>query len=168
MDFRKPDVKAPRFRWGHTQIINKKLFEKFKEKYPNHSNINYKTFISVIKKDNEKILDLALENRDGVELREFLGNIIIVSCQSTKKSPINYKESRITGKIIIHKNWDSDNRMVKIMYTNCVKKFGFENKNLWGFKAVREFKKRVSEMFKLDYTKYLQIDNRSKLSDIIK
>ncbi len=54
------------------------------------------------------------------------------------------------------------------MYTNNVKKHSFENRNLWGFSAVRTFSREVSKAFKLEHTKYLHLDGMSKLSQILR
>lgn len=169
MAFRKPNIKGPRFRVKHKTILNTLLFKKFKEKYPNYSNLDLKTFTKIIKEDNKKIPELVKNNRDGIELRESLGNIILVSCETgTRRIPIDYKESIRLDTIIVHKNWDSDNRLAKLMYTNCSKKISFENRNLWGFVCGREFKRSASKIFKLDHTKYMSIDNKSKLSKMMR
>ena len=58
-EFRKPDVKAPRFRPEVYNILSQEFFSKFKEKYPKYKNLDNKDLIKII--NDERIKNLFTE-----------------------------------------------------------------------------------------------------------
>lgn len=44
-------------------------------------------------------------------------------------------------------NLDTDGKLAKIFYTNLSTKYRFKNRELWQFKAVRQFKRTVAEVY---------------------
>jgi len=161
---KKPNIKGPRFRDKHIYSLSKELFKQFTEKYPQYIDVDYKIFNKVIKKDNENIWKSIVELRDGVKLREGLGNIIIVGCNPSKREVIDYKRSEEAGHKVLHKNWECDNHLAKIIYTNYGTKYKFRNRELWSFFAVRQFKRAGSKEFRKDYKKFVHLASGVKAS----
>lgn len=64
-NFKKPDLKAPRYREKVYSFLNKKTFNEFKDKFPAYSNIDNEKLRQIIKIFNEKIWRGVIENRDG-------------------------------------------------------------------------------------------------------
>ena len=151
---KKPDLNAPRFRAKRKSILTKEKFSLFQEKYPEHYNATIEQFKNIIMTFNSLLAEGVIDNRDGVELPDGLGFIFMASCPPTKKNNINFAKSHKYGVQTNHKNWDSDNRLLKIFYTNHKTKFPFTNKQVWSFKAVKQFRKKASEEFKNNWTKY--------------
>jgi hypothetical protein len=52
-EFKKPDVKGPRYRPEIHSILTKKFFEDFKSKYPKYKHLENADLRTIIKKFNE-------------------------------------------------------------------------------------------------------------------
>lgn len=166
--FKKPDLKAPRFREKSVQVLQVSLYKKFRKKYPEY-NIDYDQFKEIIYTYNKDIADGIIEYRDGVELPESLGYIFIGSCPAmTKRVNIDYKKSAQYGIITQHRNWGSDNKVMKIFFTNNLVKYKLQNKDIWAFVPNREFRRKASKYYLEDYNKYIMINNNRKISMLFK
>ena len=166
--YKKPNRKGPRYRSGRISALKKSGYIAFCEKFPKYSHLSFDQFKKIIVAFNEAIVEDAVENREGVSLPENLGLIFLGSCPYPKKINVNAKISMNVGFASNHQNWHSDNRLLKIFYTNSADKYGFSNRNLWAFKAVRPFKKKASDAFKKNFSKYLEVLSMIKISDIFK
>ena len=113
---------------------------------------------------NQNIADGIIDNRNGIELPEGLGYIFMGTCPPAKKTNVNYKASVETGVTSSFRNWDSDNKLLKIFYTNHSTKYPFSNKQVWSFKAVKQFRKSASEAFKKNWSKYIEVAPTEKIS----
>jgi len=162
--FKQPDLNAPRFRPKRVNLLNKDLYERFIEKYPEHAGISLQQFKDIINKFNGNLYQGIIDNRDGVELPDGLGYIFMGSCPPAKKQNVDVLKSLKYGVVANHKNWDSDNKLLKIFYTNRPSKYPFQNKQVWAFKAVKQFRKDASEAFKVNWAKYIVVDNTRKIS----
>ena len=106
-----------------------------------------------------------IDNRDGVELPQGLGYIFMGSCPAPKnKKNIDMKKSKDTGVKSIYKNWDSDNLLLKIFYTNCTSKYPFQNRQVWSLKAIKPLRVKASEVYKKNWPKYIVVDPSEKIS----
>jgi len=167
-EFKKPDVKGPRFREKSVHVLNIALYKRFKEKFPEYD-ISYADFKKVIHTYNTKLSEGIIEYRDGVELPESLGYIFIGSCPTlTKRLNVDYKKSAQYGVVTTHKNWDSDNKVMKIFFTNNEVKYKIQNKQIWVFLPNREFKRKASKNYIEDYNKYIMVNNNKKISMMFK
>ena len=165
-EFKKPDLNAPRFRNKSMSILNSSLLKEFKKKYPEYKDLNILEFKKIIGTFNSNITKGIIENRNGVELPEGLGYIFMGTCSPAKKNNINYKKSEIQGFSTKHHNWDSDNKLLKIFYTNQNTKYPFKNKQVWAFKAVKIFRKAASEAYKKNWTKYIEVAPTEKIMNM--
>jgi hypothetical protein len=165
--FRKPDLKAPRFREKKFNILSKQLFVEFREKYKEHKDMSYEQFKDIITTFNNNLYNGVIDNRNGIELPEGLGFIFIGTCPPTKKPNIDYKKSMEYGVVTNHKNWDSNNNLMKIFYTNSKVKYHLQNKQLWAFEGVRDFKRTASKTYRDEWTKYVVVDKTKRISAMI-
>jgi hypothetical protein len=163
-EMKKPDLKAPRCRKGWKTLLTVETLKAFKEKYPEYKNITFSDFKTIIQTFNNNIVHGIIENRNGVELPDGLGYIFMGSCETPKQKNIDFKKSQELGVIVTHRNWDSDNKLLKIFYTNSTAKYPFQNKQLWSFKAVKHFRKRASEAFRDNSSKYVEVESTIKIS----
>ena len=162
--YRKPDLNAPRFRPKRVNILNKALYTAFIKKHPEYSDVDLITFKSIIRTFNEKLYEGIIQNRDGVELPEGLGYVFLGTCPAAKKQNIDRAKSIEYGIIANHQNWDSDNNLLKIFYTNQKSKYPLQNKQVWAFKAVKQFRKAASDAYKENWPKYIVVDPTQKIS----
>ena len=118
----------------------------------------------VIKEVNKEISKTIIEFRDGIELPEQLGYMFLGTCQPKIRKNVDFKTSDHYLKVIQHRNWESDNYLAKIFYTNYETKYKFKFHELWGFKAAREFTREVGRTYPENWKKYIQVDHTLKVS----
>lgn len=165
-NFRKPDLKAPRYRKKTLGLLNKKTFKEFKERKPLYANIDNAKLKKIIKLYNQALWEGVIEHRDGVELPDSLGYLFIGTCPPSKTVNVNYSKSNEYGKVLRNKNWETDGNVAKIFYTNWSAKYRFKNRDLWSFTAGREFKRTVAKEYPKNWTKYLKMQNKIKVSQL--
>jgi len=165
--YKKPDLNAPRYRPKKLNLTNIDFYNKFIEDNPKHASLTLEQFKNIIKTFNGYIWNTAIKERDGIELPEQLGYIFIGSCPR-KKSNVDFKKSEHYGVVLQNQNWDSDQYIAKIFYTNYETKYRFKNHELWGFKGLRDFTRKVGATYPKEWKKYLVVDNLMKVSRIFR
>jgi len=166
--FNSPDLNAPRFRAKSKKVLTKDLYKNFLVKYPTY-NISYESFKEIIITFNTKVCDKVIENREGVELLEGLGILIIGAFKNTgKRLNVDYKASVKYGTLIQHRNLNSNGFSCKIFFTNYTIKFKLKNRSFWKFKPHRNFKRKVSREFSENYNKYVIVNNKTNVSNLFK
>jgi len=165
-NFKKPNVKGPRFRNQSLGLLNNDIYSEFKELKPAYANIDNNKLKKIIMLYNEALWKAVIAHRDGVELPESLGYIFIGTCPPAKSVNIDYSLSKEYGKVLQNKNWDTDGNIGKIFYTNFSTKYKFRNRDLWGFVACRDFKRCVSKEYPKDWTKYLKMKNKFRIAQL--
>jgi hypothetical protein len=161
MSYKKPDRKGKRLRKKSTSVMDKYSIKKFQEMYPEH-NVTLKEFNNIVRHFNSNIVDVAINNRDGIELPERLGHLQILSFPKPSRKIIDFAKSNEAGEIRYHGNWDTDNRIGKIIYRNTLSGYAFKGSRFWGLIPTRSFKKRMSDIFKRKWQKYIYIDNKRR------
>jgi hypothetical protein len=162
-EFKKPNLKAPRYRPEVQSILTKEFFEKFKSKYPKYKSLDDKHLKMVIKEFNRTIIQTVVDTRDGVQLPELIGWLFIGTCQASKKKNVDFFKSKKYGVVVTNKNWDTDNKLAKIFYTNCAPKHKMRNREFWGFVACREFKRLVAKTYPENWNMYVVVHNAKQL-----
>jgi len=163
-EYKKPNLNAPRFRPNRLCMLNETLYKAFRTKYPKYADIESATFRNIIYTFNEQLYNGIIQNRDGVELPEGLGFIFMGTCPPARKDNIDISKSLDHGVMVKHKNWESDNKLMKIFYTNHAIKYPLQNKQVWAFKAVKQFRKRASDAYKENWAKYIVVEPTQKIS----
>jgi len=162
-EFKKPDVKAPRFRPETKNILTKDFFILFKKKYPKYKTIDNIELRKIIKKFNQVVYQTVIDNRDGVQLPEQIGWLFIGTCQQSKKENIDYAKSLKYGLRVSNKNWDSDGKLAKIFFSNHAPKHKIKNREFWSFVACREFKRSVAKQYPENWQMYVEANPQTKL-----
>jgi len=165
-NFKKPDLKAPRYRNKTLGILNKETFKEFKDKRPLYSHIDNSKLKNIIKLYNRALWEGVIEHRDGVELPDSLGYIFIGTCPPAKTVNIDYSKSNEYGKVLRNKNWETDGNIGKIFYTNWSTKYRFKNRELWSFTACRDFKRSVAKEYPKNWSKYVKMQSKMKVSHL--
>lgn len=160
----KPDLNAPRFRPKVLNLMNQKLFLRFQAKHPGVQ-ITYEQFQEIVENYNGNIWKSVVDSRDGAELPEGLGNIFVGACKRPRKrANRDFKRSAELGELVSHKNWESNNKLAKIFYTNYSSRYRFKGRELWAFQAVRQFKRSVSSNFRVKWNIYVAVENIRKIA----
>ena len=165
--YKKPDLNAPRYRPTKLNLTNVDFYNRFIQDNPKYNQLTIDQFKDVIKTFNGKIWEAVINERDGVQLPEQLGFIFIGSCPR-KKSNVDYKKSKEYGVILQNQNWESDQYLAKIFYTNFETKYRFKNHELWGFKGLRDFTRAVGKAYPKQWKKYVEVDNKLKISRLFR
>jgi len=167
-DFKQPDLSAPRFRERTKTVLTKALYKQFIEKYPQHEKHGEDLFRKVVNEFNGKLWEATIQYRDGIELPESLGYLMVAKCDRTQRENIDFANSVKYGKKVTHRNWDSDNYIAKICYTNYCLKYRFADRELWGFEAVRQYARSVSHNFAEMYNNYVHLTHSIRLNMLYK
>ena len=162
-EFKKPDVKAPRFRPDSYNVLNKEFFEKFKKKHTKYKNIDNSLLKNIVKNFNNTVYKNVIDKRDGVQLPETIGWLFIGTCQESKKQNIDFAKSNKYGVTVTNRNWESDGKLAKIFFTSHAPKHKMKNREFWSFVACREFKRAVAKSYPENWNMYVVVDATTKL-----
>lgn len=163
-EFRKPDVKAPRCRPGATRIVSNSFLEDLANRHPETKGMKIADVNKILQTMHGKMWDHAVNNRDGVELFEQLGFVFVGTCNSPKKYNVDYGNSIKNDTTLRHRNFESDNYLAKIFYTNFASKYKFKNRELWMFEATRSFKRAVAKVYPEKWKLFVQVENGRNIS----
>ena len=105
---------------------------------------------------NNNLAEETMNNIYGVMLPENIGAIYINNAGKPKSKPIDYAKSKELGKVVYHKNWETDNNLMRIVYVNRTKKTMVKNTNLFTFKPLQQFKRNASAYFKKNWARCLK------------
>lgn len=166
--YRKPDLKAPRFRPKRYTVITNEFIKRFKNKYPSYKHLSKENIKMIIGKIHETMWNAAIDYRDGVDLPNNIGSIFIGSCQRPTKFNKDQNKSIEYEQDIRHRNFDTDEKIAKIFYSNYEKRYLFKNRDLWEFKGHRKFTRKVAIKFKDNWNRYIQVDKTRYISTIMK
>lgn len=163
-----PDVKAPRYRRPAKRTIVNDVVKAIKQEVFSAKYIEDKLVKEIIYEFNCQLVESAIENRDGVEVPSQIGHIFIGTCPMKKSKNIDFKITAIHKKAIQHRNWESDNYLAKIFFTTYSSKYKFKNNELWGFYAIRDFKRKVGKTYPANWKKYVQVDPKLKIGSVFR
>lgn len=166
MSYKVPNKKGNRFRKPTKSLVDFKMISNFKKKFPEYGNITKTDFNLIIKEFNNSIVENAIENRDGVRLPERLGLLQILTFPRPKRKFVDFGKSNEAGELRYHANWETDNKIGKIVFFNTIEGYSYKNCRFWGLLPSRHFKKQMSQEFKDKWQKYIYVDNKRKLNDI--
>ena len=155
---KKPDNNKPRFRQNKffTQAVCEETYIKWKESNPDlSSKINsYNSFLKYWKYIANGVVEEVCNSSFGVKLPYYCGELTIKYIGADLK-PFNIKKSQELDKKVEHLNWNSSEKLGKIVWnTERASRFNAMIK-YYGFKGVRKFNVEVNsalndhpEMFK--------------------
>ncbi len=158
-EFKKPDVKAPRCRPKAVRLLGKTYLEEFIAKHPQYKNLKLEELKLILKTFHGKLWDHAVMNRDGVELPENLGFLFIGTCGSAKKYNTDFGNSIKGDFRHRHRNFESDNYLAKIFYTNYNSRYKFKFRELWTFAPTRDFKRTVAKVYPERWKTYVYVES---------
>jgi hypothetical protein len=162
-EFKKPDLKAPRFRPEVHSVLNKEFFENFKKKYPKYKQYSESTLREIIKSFNKTVYETVIDKRDGVQLPETIGWLFIGTCQQSKKRNIDFAKSHKYGVTVTNNNFETDGKLAKIFFTSYAPKHKMKNREFWSFVACRDFKRSVAKAYPENWNIYVVVDATTKL-----
>ena len=158
-EIKKNDLNAPRHRPARLSVLTRKFYSDFRKKHPEYKHMKNSEITNIISTFNEMLADNIIENRDGIELPEGLGYCFIGTCKPPKKQNTDFYTSIKYNKKIKHRNFESDNYLAKIFYSNYASKYKYKYRELWQFKGSKEFRSNVAAAYPENWKKYIQVEN---------
>lgn len=138
--------------------MSKSKFRKFIRMHPEHKGMAITQFNEIVRAFNNEIVDAVIDNRDGVLLPERLGELAIVAFPKPRRKAIDFGASNKAGELRYHTNWETDNKIGKIVYHKADQ--AVKNGRFLGLIPSREFKTRMSKAFRRFFERYIYIDNK--------
>lgn len=142
------------------------LIKEFHEKYPQHSHIKLGVFNSIIQKFNRNIVKAVIDEPNGISLPQRLGAFMIMAFPTSPKKIIDFGASNKAGTTIYASNWDTDNRVCKIVYAK--ERDVVTNHRFWKFDGGREFTTAVSSAFRTMWPKYTYVVSKQDYNKILR
>jgi hypothetical protein len=87
--------------------------------------------------------------------------VFINNAGKAKGKSIDYANSKLAGKTVYHKNWDTDNNMMRIVYINRTKRTMVKNANMFSFNPLQQFRRQASAYFKKHWARCLSVNYNS-------
>lgn len=168
LEFKKPDLNAPRHKSTFMNVLSKEFFKEFRMKYPQHSAYSDEELKKFVGECNKKAWEIVVEERDGMELMEGLGYIFLGTCSPAKNFNTDYGKSIANGLRVKAHNWESDNFLMKIFYSNFSSRYKFRNREIWHFVGCREFKRSASVAYRENWKKYVRVEDRKRVNEMFK
>lgn len=162
------NLKGPRFRPTRTVTLGRDFLRRFKAKYPQYKSMHNEEIKAAVVRFHEVLSEKVILFRDGVELPEELGYIFIGTCMSPKKENVDFAASKKLNSRVKYRNFESDNYLAKIFYTNYSNKYRLVDREIWGFKAARKFTRLVGKTYPQEWKKYVQVENYRIINTIFK
>lgn len=163
-----PDLNAPRFRPTRKNISNREFYSSFRKKFPQYKNVPTPVLSKILNTHSELMYKEAIENRDGVEFPEGMGFMFIGTCNTPKNPGTDHANSLKYNRKVHYRNFESDNYIAKIFYTNYANKYKFRNRELWQFKGARNFTRLVSKTYPEKWKQYVQVENFEMINKYFK
>lgn len=156
----KVDLNKPRVTEKKGKVINYKEVRDFNKLHPSY-NLKKSDIIKIMRAFNTNIAEETMINIYGITLPENIGAIFINNAGKPKGKSIDYAKSKEAGKIVYHKNWDTDNNLMRIVYINRTKRTLIKNTSLFTFNPLQQFKRKASTYFKKHWARCLTTSYKS-------
>lgn len=158
----KVDLHKKRVTEQKGRVIEYKEVKNFNKQYPGY-NLKKTDIIKIMRKFNTNMADETMNNIYGVVLPENIGVIFINNAGKPKNKPIDYAKSKTLGQRVYHKNWDTDNNLMRIVFMNKTLRTVVKNTKLFGFNPLQQYKKKASKYFVKNWARCLAVRYNSRL-----
>ena len=164
--YNKPDLHKPRYRRDALGMLNQVFYDKYRKKYPN-TILTDKQIKQIINLFNSKCSNEIVSTRDGLDLPKQLGYLFIGACK-IKEKPVDVPKSLELEQEVHAQNWETNQWICKVCYTNYASKYRFRNAACWGFEPSKELSNAASKAFKANHKLYVITDNFRKFNRLFK
>lgn len=148
---------VPRYKKKSNIVINNDVVKQFKKKFPEYKSVPYKKFTEMLQEFGEQFCELVINEYNGVELPEALGVVVIASCGNPQNTVVD-RHKYNNGKNVVYNNILTDGRLMKIFYLSNAVKYKMRYGKIWKFTMLQRFRRKASENFKENYTRYVQLE----------
>ena len=138
------DLNKPRVTEKKGKVINYREVVDFNKLHPKYK-LKKTDIVKIMRAFNNNMIEETMINIYGVILPENIGAIFINNAGKPKAKPIDYAKSKLAGKLVYHKNWETDNNMMRIVFLNRTKRTVVKYTSLLRFSPLQSFKKKAFE-----------------------
>jgi len=156
----KVDLNKKRVTEKKGKVIDYKEVINFNKQNPNYK-LKKTDIIKIMRAFNSNLVDETMKNIYGVVLPNNIGAIFINNAGKPKNKPVDYANSKKEGRLVYHKNWETDNNLMRIVYMNKTIKTVVKNTTVMSFNPIQLFKKKASAYFKNNWSKCLSVNYNS-------
>jgi hypothetical protein len=156
----KVDLNKPRVTEKKGKVINYKEVKDFNKLHPKYD-LNKSAIIKIMRAFNSNMAEETMNNIYGVILPENIGAVFINNAGKPKGKSVDYAKSKLADKLIYHKNWETDNNVMRIVYINRTKRTLVKNANMFTFNPLQQFKRQASSYFKKHWARCLCVNYNS-------
>lgn len=156
----KVDLNKPRVTEKKGKVINYKEVKDFNKLHPNY-NLNKSAIIKIMRTFNSNMAEETMINIYGIIFPENIGVLFINNAGKPRKKPIDYAKSKALGETVYHKNWDTDNNIMRLVYINRTKRTMIKNASLFSFNPLQSFRRKASAYFRKHWAKCLTVNYNS-------
>jgi hypothetical protein len=154
------DLNKPRVTEKKGKVINYKEVKDFNKLHPKY-NLDKSAIIKIMRAFNSNMAEETMTNIYGVILPENIGAVFINNAGKAKGKSIDYANSKLAGKTVYHKNWDTDNNMMRIVYINHTKRTMVKNANMFSFNPLQQFRRKASAYFRMHWARCVSVNYNS-------
>lgn len=158
----KVDLHKSRVTEKKSKVIAYKEVTRFNKQHPSYG-LKQSDIIKIMRAFNSNMADETMNNIYGVVLPENIGVVFINNAGKPKNKPVDYAGSIAAGKIVYHKNWDTDNNLMRIVFMNKTLRTVVKNTKLFGFTPIQQFKKKAAKYFVKNWSRCLSARYNSRL-----
>lgn len=162
---RKFDLNAPRVRKTFYNTLNRDLYKEFVKENPD-TKVTWEKFEYIIRTSTEVMVDIVCSHREGVDMLNSLGKLMIGACNKKKDKNYDWVLSSKHEKNVEHKNWESNKYLCKIFYSSFETKYKFPLINHWTFKPSRFFQRAASKAFRLNWNFFWKVPPLQKIGKL--
>jgi hypothetical protein len=156
----KVDLNKARITEKKGRVITYNEVKEFNKLYPGY-NFKKTDLIKIMRAFNSNIAKETMVNVYGVILPYNIGALFINNAGRPKHKPIDYASSKKAGCLVYHKNWETDNNLMRIVYMNKTIRTMVKNTTVMSFNPLQSFKKDASSYFKKNWSKCLKVNYNS-------
>ena len=168
------DILALYYRKGVSVFrSDRSFYKKLREQSPELSCYTDQQICSLLDGFNKHLVDVAVDNRDGIQLPAHMGHIMV--CTMGKRTrAVDRKRTKELGMIVYHRNEHSDGQGAGIYYTayhakenNSNPKKMYVNCEFFSFFGNRRFVALMSQAYRTNWKKYWMIPKSRRVIDMI-
>lgn len=144
------------------------FYKELKKQYPNLRKYNSSQICAYIKRFNELLAQVTIDEKDGVLLPMKTGHMMIGTREKTDS--IDKALSTELGRVVYHTNDSSYGYWYKVYWTaygynqsNSTPTPMFENSKLWAFAPCTNYTKSVAKVYKENWKKYRVLGKNRQL-----
>lgn len=158
---------APRYRPQRDCVLDEEFRKELITKFPKLRKYSMRKLKDIIYAFGEKAQDTIIHNREGVRLPQQLGTIFIGKFKAKTRKKDYYTSKLLKTKVVFN-NTHTDHFDCKLFYSYVNEKYKLRNLELYMFKPLQQFQRRIGREYPQRYMTYIDIDTAIPVAKQVK